>query len=1176
MSSTTPIAAWEDEDYPLEAGEEICHKIMEDIRKRLFLGVVNLNADGTKAQTPTEDPTDGYYGKNGDFRTGNGLNNFGEGGSSTLNRGPGYLDVWFEDSWGPYTVVGATKDYGGSGKDEIWFEDEIDGDETTEYNMIEDCPLEITGIDNDTTEANGYWRIKSQRKLNVSGTNYILLTLEDFHGDNDLVLLNDRGSPDSIYEKGGAAACDFGGDWYMLCPRVTIDGAVQFTSEAVLEHMYSGNTRGNNELRPPDGGKYSRDWNLWWIRTPNPNLYHHYDRNAHRWLCQNNIADSVEYYSVIPSWKFLPIQTDPKEQVAPNWYKDTDRLEWNIAGNKVEIQAEQLTDHAKSGAITECTAQIDDGFHVKVNSIQYHTVKWMPDKGQGGFFNSIPEPTIPNDDLNKQEEYWPEEKFDTTCIWTWIEYMARKGGWCAPVNDAYKKNWLECNRYEYIDPTNLITDTYEDLYWSGSAWNLAGYNPEQDSHQKEYAYLYDELWGENGSAIEKLLSDTGNYDWFFDTTNPHMSGHVEAKVMSSNDSGNIGNLLLAWGKILLSQEYNHDSPPTQGSEAAANFDYPRAEGTWRKVPRYSFGYADQNDGASMRAKELGTPTGDDWSSIADDTFHLPWYGIYENDAPDGEEFGGSELDDRHAPVHTHDSIDYWEKVYLILNDVMVILNEMNYRFEQDAIIKYYTGSFSGITLSAKYDTIQECWEAWIAKAEDNYDPDIENDPQWIERSSPTQSGIGAHMVFWHIIADDKWQTIGSQNLNVMGIRIENLINPTGKTIPFMRVKFTSGNAYGSQQYDDSPAGGYHDAKVRLPNGIEFILEQPTPPNYDTVFVYKYIKLYDLIEENEFFYGKIFCLNAFSNIPVEWPLSGNEYYDNRALMNVVWFVIPVDLQEELLMEHIWDLYEDRIWERDDTYAKLKLEDPTTDEDPPIHEPIRLFLIPTIYDANLPHSQEDLPSTAYQKEDYIAKFRIKMNAILMEDLEGNSVEYRFEGTGGSGAIIASDFNSDWQSSREYDFVINMAIGSDAGDIEDLAEALSRGLSNWQFRVTARDRADLAGEGQSVNETESSEYVTVVAKENTIVPPIGMWRTEPFISGDDVHSEETQIIGPEGTTSKEYDAETVPDDEWESSWQDDDPEFVHINGVASLPQYYHCRARALPSGALSVYSASILLTP
>jgi len=86
------LAAWDDYEYPLEVGKELCHQLAEDIRKKIWLSLylasppavcknTNANLASTPAGTYGVDET-GWWG-DGPFRGDNtGLYNYGETGLS--------------------------------------------------------------------------------------------------------------------------------------------------------------------------------------------------------------------------------------------------------------------------------------------------------------------------------------------------------------------------------------------------------------------------------------------------------------------------------------------------------------------------------------------------------------------------------------------------------------------------------------------------------------------------------------------------------------------------------------------------------------------------------------------------------------------------------------------------------------------------------------------------------------------------------------------------------------------------------------------------------------------------------------------------------------------------------------------------------------------------------------
>jgi len=90
-----------------------------------------------------------------------------------------------------------------------------------------------------------------------------------------------------------------------------------------------------------------------------------------------------------------------------------------------------------------------------------------------------------------------------------------------------------------------------------------------------------------------------------------------------------------------------------------------------------------------------------------------------------------------------------------------------------------------------------------------------------------------------------------------------------------------------------------------------------------------------------------------------------------------------------------------------------------------------------------------------DDYVPEWHVKMSSKLMEDLEGNGVEYSFLGGGGTGVKKAADFTRSYTSDRTYDFILEMDVGTNPGDADDLAEAITNGIgASWAFLIKAKD--------------------------------------------------------------------------------------------------------------------------
>jgi len=1204
---TDKIAGWEDFEYPLELRKEICHLYAEDIRRRLWLILLGYNANEYNTQEPTvvigsdgksyecilnhtstadDAPVTGaswqtywrlhdasgmrgsawtvdttyiagWNAKNGGFRGGNAFHHYGTSPTSEAMRGPFFVSVWFEGRWGnnldnagpsAYNIVGATQNHDSVGYSEIWFlqstiATHVPGEsETVAGNLIPGCPLEISGVHADVAEANGYWRIKSARQINENGTDYVLVRLEDLHGDEELTLLNDWGFGGS-YTKGGEAACNFGGDWYAFCPRTAIDQEIEFMMDKNMKHIAENNARCDNEMRPPDGGRYSRDSNKYWIRTVNPNRYHHYDVNAHRWVGKSNDP----YYTVIESWRMLPIQTDPKEQVAPYWYKDTGRLDWRIAGNKVEIAREHLTDWSAMGPVQGSQTHLDtDPEHVETLDVNYLSVYWDAPT-ENYVWGEYPPMS---GGLNSQHEGWKEHKFNTRCLWAWIEVAARKGEFVAQVNAAYKINWLEEHRYDTDisiagDPAGT---TYEDKWWDGNSWDLSGYRPKYNSDQKEWDYLYSKYWGENGSAVEKILSDLNRYDWWFDSTAIYVPWNIKHD----------------YGEIKFGIKDNHDSPPQSGTTEAAEWEHPTPAGTWRKVPDVSLGYVDGPSATDpgvtgfMREKEKGAPPGVDYRTVmhggagisAPENF---WFhSIYVASTPGSGEFGNysGNLKDRHGPVHIHDGIAYYERVLLVLQLMRDVLNQMKYRDITPEV--GITKDWGDLNIESEISVLQTATQVEFDSTWNEYILTLQNhDPTtWSTNSYGAYGDVHTSKDMWwngsYWVGEAEGDSHGEFIFKLEGV------SQTGIKEVLVRVKIEK--VQGTQVYHvPAELWGFGNEIVRQENN-----------SGRDIYMWLQSSRFGTLPSEEL-YAQIWLAN-----PTE-PAVFNPSNSHWSLE--ISCDISVQTGDIVVIGIVnYDNVADVIWTRDDTYAKLQLFDPVEDEKAPVHEPVEMYISPTVYDAKRP--ENDSEGSCYTWADYVAEFRIKMSSILMEDLEGNGVEYNFEGTDGVGTKKAEDFSSGYQESRKYDFVLDMDTGASPGDIDDLAQALDNKLINWKYRVTAKDNASAAGQGQTDNETQPSSYVPVVAKEGTICPPIALWEVIPHVSGDDVIMEVHDAFGPEGDRECEYLAEEEGGLGWGQGWQNS-TKFTHVGGATGLPRTYVVRAETKIGKIMSLWSVPITVS-
>ena len=1186
-------AGWQTFQYPLEVGKEICHKLMSDIRKKIWLIQNNMysedatheiseaegsryaNIENANEPTGTYPTGPGWWGRNGEFRAGNALGAYDSGGSSDKYYGPGVWSVWYEGKFGndieeagasDYDIKGMVINYGGSGVDEILIEDKIIWNdpltvynETVYGNLLVGTPIEIFG--SAPTEAKGYWRIKARRLIDIGGTNYAAIELEDFHGDEDLVLQFDYGYAGTYTGSyGGEIACDFGGDWYTFCPRGgVINGNVDFLIQTACIHKSSTKQRVDTERRPPDGGKVSSYESGWWIRTVNPYRYHHYDANAQRFIAfsqsRESAGETVEYFTIIESWRMLPIATDPKEQVPPYWAKDKDKTDFQIAGNKVEIKREHITDWDTMLAAQGSQSHLRTipSNLVRTSDTTYRSVNWTSTETYcWGMF-----PPMANDSKwNYQRTIWQERKMGSRCIWPWLELMADRG-FVAPVNDVYRTNWLEVHK-DWTDPTTKSGDPAGTTYgqkWLNGSWNLAGYRPEYNDAQGAFDSLNSKYWGENGSAMEKILSDLGDYDWYFDKTNLYVPYDIKH----------------SWGNIYYSQASNHDSPPDVGP-AAAEWEHPTPAGTWRKIPKWTMGYVDGDteidpgvDGW-MRAYEEGAPAGDSYrdsqhGGAGSCASHWEFCSLYSYTTPGVGEFGdyNNELKMRHGEVHNHDSIYYWEKTYLILMHVLDVLGEMRllnltpYATEKKILLLYDENEGERVA-QIQEETPEACF------AEYNRIVDV----QLLEKGGPpdwdqTENSSAKLGYFRLLMYGPGWGWYGEAETDLTHTQvafvftgIDRIYGLRSAIMSLEVMEMTNDYSFGWGHIPGEVAG----------YGSEII----TQLAYGEGSIFRWASIGQLIGNTGFLnYAHFWLNNAYT-----FPVTGAGEEDRYVTIETEIDIKPI-LGMSLIGIMDWDLFPDNIWARDKTYAKCFLTG-VNDTQPPVHEPIRFFNKPIIYDAN--RSEIDITGVSYLSPDYIPAFRIRMAAELMEDLEDHSVLYSYVGEGGA-EDLGSDLLGDlFVVDRVFDVLLEMGPGSPPGNYDDLIQACADGLEDsWTFKTRARDNASAYGSGQSNNATVFSGTEQVVAEAGTVCPPKAVWKTEPHVIGGNVVGELYAGFGPEGDRDCSYEFETVSSS-WDSGWQDGDPESYHEDGEDYLPKYYRGRYRTNNGEILSQWSDPVLV--
>lgn len=624
--ATRPIG-WFENDWPLDSKIEIPHHALEDLRKMCWLMINNMYANATDAAdlTPTFDDVMTAYGTAPD-------------GSKAPSYGPGSITCYFEGKWD------AAHALQGVSNNELIFTHSA----AAEDDFQKGCPFKITGSTDNAND--GFHRVRSTR---VDGGNLYVTVDDEEYTQKELI---DQGSAE------GSADCDFGGDWYTL--RGTNGSAHIATADTQMAndynaavvpdvnyydtcsgrwltnddliHAYAGGARGDGDKRPPDGGKFSCDLNDYWIRTPNPNLYHHSDVNSHRYLVHSdhtgsfnpyapNLSDFEGFSCLIPSHGNSLAQADPKEMVPPFYYQDTNANRWKY-GSKVEVLKSQISNQEYQGAIINT---IETGYNAwtqgaSSNSIdkQYYSA-YSTDQG-GISYGYEPPNSKYNPSANNQRTQNVQNKFDPA-LQVMIEYALESLDWMLEVDTTYKTNWVMINYYaECTHDTQYPKRTYGQVYTQNGL--SAAYNPRFNVSQPFYASMQDEEWGCNGSTFEKILEILGTdyYDWHFDTAHPWTPkrildarwewkySHTEQSFHEQyGDDVNVGGFLCnSW-------------------EEAQDAMWPKPQGTWRRVWKRSFGL---KEAGRMRSSSRTEPTGYTYKGNASWAGYLPydihWCGIY--------------------------------------------------------------------------------------------------------------------------------------------------------------------------------------------------------------------------------------------------------------------------------------------------------------------------------------------------------------------------------------------------------------------------------------------------------------------------------------------------------------------------------------------------------------------
>lgn len=691
---------WEDYDWD-NFGDQVHHFTIQDLRRYLFLATEGHTAiaDKTKFQAPpTEDDVrfasawkDIFYG---DYptadvvydNTGNSPTEY-EGAVQYPQIRPGSVTCYFDRSF-THDCLGVVKTgddyefkfaatqlqkYGiynenesiidVNGTLETWYEEEDDFRPGTPF------IIEAAGADDATN--NGFYRVRSVRN---DGSYVYVIADNNNYEQQELK---------EVTYSNTAAVCDFGGDWYMLIGQngnsmdehmkaggrmkayLAGDGDYAYIGDVrerwwstkdIAYHRYEKTagevTYGPNDGRPPTGGQFSKDFNADWVRCVNSNLYHTYDRNAHRCHVECETDGSIssgtyqQYTALIPSWKFLCFQADPKEGTeSPFFFKDTNRLHWKYS-SKIGLSAAQITNTACLGpvqAVRKLGYKLTGQSSVGTSTDHQYNSTYTYEGALGQQYAA--DGYLPFISGQAYETKWKDDKYDNA-LQVMVELACAKHNWLLEIDDDYKYNWLWVHKYstinaafqEWLEYSHGLADgaldgaTYWDIY---QTYGLSeAYNPNYNPDQPKFAYLTDEYWGENGSAFELILKILGSdyYDWYLDEAYPYQS----KRLLDQNIKNKLGESTIWWNETYTTRYMNGvqvKSVADGGTDPlgkAYEACYPTPVGVWRRTWKYGFGRIKP---CKMRDGSRGTPEGFPSAAEPGD-WPYEFYGVLANEGSD--------------------------------------------------------------------------------------------------------------------------------------------------------------------------------------------------------------------------------------------------------------------------------------------------------------------------------------------------------------------------------------------------------------------------------------------------------------------------------------------------------------------------------------------------------------
>ncbi|HQI08701.1 MAG TPA: hypothetical protein PLX18_12685, partial [Anaerohalosphaeraceae bacterium] len=1026
---------------------------------------------------------------------------------------PGAITVWFEDSFsssisgvdfsqyeeGELVISNCQQitknsiwNWNGTGTptpaQEQWYKEYDDWRPGT--------PFLLTGCSDERN--NGFYRVLERR---MSGSTLYLRACS-----ND-------GQPASFFpDSQGTMSCNFGGDWWTIRgmnghetassgyadegPENFFDNLEDTSYQLSITnrwwtwkdqyHRYEGNARGPHDGRPPSGGPFAIDFNGDWIRGVNPYLYHCYDKNSHRYILKGDFDSLLSLY--FAAWRadeFLSIQVDPKEQVPPYFFVDKENAHWKYGG-KVPIRKNQISNPARLGPVNQCLAQAwqtqSSGWVAIATHRQYLT-STIRAVGTGYMISYGDAP--PLEILLSPRDWWEQLKFDTA-IQNMVEYTVEQYGWMMAVDDTYKENWFAVNhpswmpvesqqQVPYLLEYELYNGdvqgrTYQQVY---ADKGTSAYRPDCDPSMPAYAELHDELWGENGSAIELILKKLGSnyYDWYYDDTAPFICERIH-KIRE---------------KFLAGENPQYWQFPTtihgvvcNNLEDVANVCWPIPLGTWRRTWKRTLGYIREG---KMRSSSLGDPTCQNyenysWTGPYED-YHLTMPGHHRFTAPSQDDYGGEDLAANHGPDFEADGREYYTtRIYKILNDCRMALKQLNI-----AVISYSSATFQlkylDIGVLPETPQYEGTAEAILVRMLAYYNQYWNDPTKYLLESVPTDEtsqkagNVGCRAgIDYHNLTTIKGWTRATESCNsdcsVIIITIDSETYDKNAVRFLLRLGCRKSWPSWAIDWDyQSPT------KLGVP-GVGAI-EPPDywlAPSIPSPLRYYYVWL----ELNN---GNTYLLYTYGDIS-----NGSYVNDYCWRSNTRVYVYPSIVGENDGFIGNFDLsgYSDKIWRRLKEKADVYLIDIFGDDTNPPKYENAFWQTPLLYNSNwVDLSGSQVFESIYDYDGHVPEYRVKAESVLMEDLEGidaDEVKYVFNY---EDTALADEMDKE-QTARLYDEKLL------EGDHDAAQEVFEDGWDEnivWSVELNSRDSAQARGNPQNNYGTPTEPEVIALDESIPLFP-------------------------------------------------------------------------------------------